>query len=672
MSNLPAGSDRAANNASRRTQRTLRISLVLIVGGSIGAHAVKTDFGAVDVSGITVPTQDGQWVAADVFRPLVANAKHPVPLVVVCPGFERSKETLDSYAIELARRGIAVITIDPYAQGASSASRQRRSATLEGYGVIPMVEYVASTPNLNYVDKTRIGAAGYSAGGNAVIQAASHFGGRPRPAARRAASDSSGTRGSATRARSLADAATSTTRNAGTAKPADSSEAPKVKAPSKLAAVFVGGYVLTLTDAVLGPVRSNVAMDYALHDEGSFRNANKNADMRTAPEALRLVNSGLAKDSAVRAVEIGKAYGDPATRTLRVVYNTNNIHPLLPYDTRSVAHMVEFFTTVFGLTAPVPPSSQRWWIKELFTLMALVGGLMFLVPFGALLLKTQTFASLAKPVPPALPTPVAAGTVIYWVTFAVGALLACFLFIPMVNLTALVFPAATAAQQTWWFPQRINNAVLLWAIVNGLLGLLFIWLTYRLFGKKHGVTREMLGLQTTAGELGRTFMLSLAIVGGFFALLFLMYGLFHVDFRFLFVSAPASFPRRMVLVALMYLPLFFIFYFGNSVRVNSAGRFAHQPEWRSLLINGLGNSVGLVLILVIQYTSFAATGTVYWSAEWLYANLLFGIIPMMFLLPYFNRWFFRLTGRVYLGPLVTCLVFVMMMLTSNVCYIPLP
>jgi hypothetical protein len=186
------------------------------------------------------------------------------------------------------------------------------------------------------------------------------------------------------------------------------------------------------------------------------------------------------------------------------------------------------------------------------------------------------------------------------------------------------------------------------------------------------VTRDMLGLQTTAREYGRTLLLSLLIAGGFFVLLFLMYGLFHTDFRFTFISAPASFPRRMVLVALMYLPLFFIFYFGNSVRVNSAGRFAHQPEWRSLLINGLGNSVGLVLILAIQYASFAATGTVYWTLEWLYANLLFGIIPMMFLLPYFNRWFFRLTGRVYLGPLVTCLVFVMMMLTSNVCYIPLP
>jgi hypothetical protein len=75
--------------------------------------------------------------------------------------------------------------------------------------------------------------------------------------------------------------------------------------------------------------------------------------------------------------------------------------------------------------------------------------------------------------------------------------------------------------------------------------------------------------------------------------------------------------------------------------------------------------------MLIQYTAFLSRGTVYWTAEWLFANLLFGIIPMMFLLPYFNRYFFRLTGRVYLGALVTCLVFILMMLTNNVCYIPL-
>ena len=129
-----------------KSRRLLYLSLMLILTGDVGAYLVRTGGGSIYVVGIKIPTQNGQWITADLFRPKIASEQNPVPMVVVCPGFERSKEALDSYSIELARRGMAVVTIDPYSQGASSSSRQRRSATVEGYGVIPMVEYIASTP----------------------------------------------------------------------------------------------------------------------------------------------------------------------------------------------------------------------------------------------------------------------------------------------------------------------------------------------------------------------------------------------------------------------------------------------------------------------------------------------------------------------------------------------
>jgi len=80
---------------------------------------------------------------------------------------------------------------------------------------------------------------------------------------------------------------------------------------------------------------------------------------------------------------------------------------------------------------------------------------------------------------------------------------------------------------------------------------------------------------------------------------------------------------------------------------------------------------GLLLIVMIQYLTFAVAGTVYRTEGWLYVNLLFAAVPMMFLLPYFNRYFFRLTGRLYLGPIATCLIFVMILLSNTVCYLPL-
>jgi len=90
-----------------------------------------------------------------------------------------------------------------------------------------------------------------------------------------------------------------------------------------------------------------------------------------------------------------------------------------------------------------------------------------------------------------------------------------------------------------------------------------------------------------------------------------------------------------------------------------------------MLLGGFANSLGLLLIVVIQYLTFALSGTVYWTDGWLYVNLLFAVVPMMFVLPYFNRYFFRMTGRIYLGPMVTCLVFVMILISNTVIYLPL-
>ena len=150
--------------------RLLWILLAVVVLSSTAASIVQTSAGRVLVQDVKIPTQNGQWLVADLFKPQSATSENPAPLVVVVPGFQRSKEALSNIAIELARRGIIAISIDPYAQGGSSASMSSIAATTEGYGLFAVVEYAASTPNLNYVDKTSIGATGHSAGGNAAIR----------------------------------------------------------------------------------------------------------------------------------------------------------------------------------------------------------------------------------------------------------------------------------------------------------------------------------------------------------------------------------------------------------------------------------------------------------------------------------------------------------------------
>ena len=607
--------------------RLLLAVCVLVVGlASFLASRIQSSWGQVQVLDLKIPTQNGQWLVADLFRPGTATSANPAPLVVVVPGFQRSKETLANISLELARRGIVVIAIDPYAQGSSSSSTSPQSATTEGYGLFAVVNYAANTENLNYIDRARIAATGHSAGGNAALQAASYFG----------------------------------------------REAARLGRPGKLHSVFVSGYVLSLTDRVLSGVRSNVGVSYALYDEGAYRNKLKNGDMRTAPEALRLLNLARGPGSApVTAVAIDRYYGDVAARTLRVVHNERVLHPFQPYSVTATAHQLEFFEKVFDRQGGLPGRDQVWYWKELLTLVSLVAAFVALVPLAQLLLTHLSyFQTLVHPLPPPQPPLQGKGRLYFWGFFWGGALIACFSYIPMTELSQVLFTAASGREQTWFFPQRMNNGVMLWAIFNGLVGFVLFYLGYRWSGQRNGATPGRWGAMINGRELKRTAVLALTLATAFFLLLFTVYYFFHVDYRFVFIGVRVFQPVLLVLL-LMYAPAFLPFFLSNSLRVNEGMRLAGQPEWKSMLVAGIANSFGLLLIVVVQYLTFALTGTVHWTDGWLYINLLFAVVPMMFVLPYFNRYFFRLTGRIYLGPMVTCLVFIMILVSNTVCYVPL-
>ena len=617
----------------------LALVLVILIA-SYCASRVQNSSGAVSVQTITLPTQNGQWISAELLKPRSATSDNPAPVVIVVPGFQRSKETLLNIGIELSRRGIVVITLDPYAQGDSSSSIHRQSATTEGYGLFAIVEYLHDTNILNYIDKSRVAATGHSAGGNAAIRGANYFGRQAR----------------------------------------------KSNQPSKLQSIYVSGYVLTLKKGLLSNIRSNIGVSYALYDEGAFRNEFAKqppvgepmwaaADMRFAPESLRVIASGVGASAAPTEVELGRYYGSVADRTLRVVHNERTIHPVQPYSHEATANQLDYFEHVFGMDwsrdSGISSKDQVWQSKELLTLVSLICAFVMLVPLARLLLKLPIFHSLVQPMPEALPRPRGRGRAIFWFVFLLSGLISCFTFVPLCELSQKVFVAASNREQTWLFPQRMNNAVMLWAVLNGVIGFALFLLTVDTTTQNRSLRlRQVWGLYISFRDLLKTFTLAVMLFAAFFSLLGVVHWLFHVDYRFVFLGVRA-FRSELLLLLPIYAPLFFVFFFSNSLRVNSSMRFEGSSELLSMLLAGVANTFGLALILTIQYWVFFETGTVFWTDSWLYVNLLFAVVPIMFVLPFYHRLFFRMTGRVYLGPLTTCLVFVMILLSNTVCYIPL-
>lgn len=609
-----------------KENKTLIALASLILLFSYLASLFLTSFGSVEVKSLRLDTQNGQYIIYDLYKPKTATKDSKAPFIAIIPGFQRSKEALSNIAIELSRRGYVIALIDPYAQGLSSASLSTRAATTEGYGMFALVEHIHSGA-FEFVDTNKIGATGHSMGGNAAIRGADFFG----------------------------------------------KQATEKNIKSKLDSVYVSGYVLTLRNNILRNSRSNMGVSYALYDEGAFRNELSgwdSANMKIAPESLRVVNNILSTDQQIEEVDLGKYYGSKENNTLRVIFNEPVLHPFQPYNFEATSNQLDYFEKVFGAPKYINSVNQIWHWKEIFTLVNMVLALVMLIPLTKLLLSFNFFSSISKNIPVPLNTPKREGKIIFWSIFFISALIACVTFIPMVEVAKILFEDAANRKLTWFFPQRMNNPVMLWAAFNGALGIIIFYLSYKLFGKKNGVSSESWGLKINKNDFFKTIILAFVIFSTFYIFLYINYYLFHVDYRFWFMGV-RIFQPEMLIVLMMYFPLFFIFFFSNSLRVNGAMRFKDQPEWLSMLIAGFANSLGLMLIIIIQYFAFFKTGTVFWTTNWLSVNLLFGIVPMMFILPYFNRIFFNMTGRVYLGPLITCLIFIMILSTNTVVYLPI-
>lgn len=639
-----------------KLKKNLVITLLLmlfIVVLSLFASLIQNDWTNVSIKTEHLATRDNQTLVYDLYVPKTATEDNKAPLVIVIAGFQRSRETQGPIALELARRGFVVINMDPYSQGDSSSSSAVQGsaiATVEGYGSFDLIDYIYDNADVYpFIDKTRIGVTGHSAGGNAALQAAIHFG----------------------------------------------KESVNNNGVSKVNSVFVSGYVLSIQSDIVY-AKSNMGIDYAFYDEGAFRNSintdapadTSKSDMRWMVESHDFVNSGLAKAGLAtipysQPIEIGKIYGNPTLRNMRQVFNTVSIHAFQPYSTEATSNIIRYFEISMDFrNDAIAPTNQVWQIKEVLTTLTLIASLAMIVPLAGTLLQIPFFKkTVREPVIVDKPR-TKKGILIFLLIFIAGATFAALTYLPSSKLTFVLFPKASNSINSWFFPQRMTNAVAIWAVLSGsFAALLFVGhhLITNWWNKKKNRAPESIdswGVKLPFKDVAKTFLLGALVIFIYYLFLNLLQATLHVDYRVLFIMAARRINFKVFLQLLMYFPLFFVFYFSNSIRVNGSQMHGKLPEWLKLLFAGLMNIAGLAILLIIQYVVFFKTGTIAFTelpdgtTQWLYINILFTLLPVMFLMPFFNRWFYKMSGNAYLGPIIICGIFVLMALANSVAYIP--
>ena len=590
------------------------------------------------------------------YVPNTATAENPAPVVFVLPGFTRTKATMAQYCMELSRRGAVVFCSDPGGQGGTTAN-----STSGANGIEYLVQYVYNnTDDFKFCDKNRMGAIGHSAGGGNVITLAADMAG-------------------------------------------DSYQTSVIKA------VYNSGYIKTSAANKFAKLKCNAAMSYAYYDEGAFRYQTDT----TAYEVIakRFINEVNGSTTAYDQVVVDHDYGDMADGTYRVVHREKTNHCFEMYDQISIANTIDFFNLALQMNSNIEGMQQVWFGKEFCNGLALAAAFTFVIALCMVLMNTPFFATLKESsavgetsseacevglstMAPQRQT--IAHKIVFWTTMILTAVIACLDYIPLANLSIEVFPTSNLASVfTFVFPARMVNAILLWALINGAIGLVIFFAVTALENlyeyvmyKAKGITPNYDWSKFAAIKIRgngwkgvlfntlKTLLLPLILFGAFYLLDQVSYWCFHQDFRFMLISA-APLNARMFVTMLEYAPVIFVFYISNSIRVNCSIGNEGWSEWKVYLVSALANSLGLAFILLINYVCYFATGTPYYgywgnnNEVWLFVNMVFGLVVMMFILPIFNRLFYKATGNVWTGAITNCLIFVMMTVSASVSYIPM-
>lgn len=687
---------------------TMCVAFGLIIVSSFTALCFETSGFKVDVSDFTLTremtlaynegkihgkqyvipltvTDDGKehetTYSVTMYKPDSATAEAPAPVVFVLPGFTRTKATMAQYCIELSRRGAVVFCSDPGGQGGTT-----ENSSTGAHGIEYLVQYVYNnTDDFTFCDKQRFGAVGHSQGGGNVVTIASDMAGE-----------------------SYQD--------------------------SIIKSVYNSGYIKTSAANKFKNFNCNAAMSYAYYDEGAYRYQTDGTAFEVI--GLRFINEVNGSANAYDTITYDYGYGDMSKGTYRIVHREKINHCFEMYDRVSIANTVDFFNKTLDIGSDVSGMSQIWFGKEFSNGIALAAAFTFIIALCAVLMNIPFFATLknggkvkaaetsadgenatgeaavtaaetaepmqtvaaAKPVVAAEQRhKTVAHKIIFWSCIILTSIIACLDYIPLANLSIEIFPTSNLASVfTFVFPARMVNAILLWAVINGLIGLaiffgttaienLYEYAMYKVKGiqphydwdKFSDIKIRGNGWKNVVFNVLKSLLLGFGLFGVFYFLVQLSYWIFHQDFRFMLISA-APLNARMFVTALEYIPFIFIFYISNSIRVNcSIGREGWK-EWKVLLVGGLANSLGLAFILLINYVCYFTTGIPYYgnwgsgnNEVWLFVNMVFGLVVMMFILPIFNRLFYKITGNVWVGAIACCSIFIMMTISASVSYIPM-
>lgn len=580
-----------------RTRVVAAVAVLLMLLGSLLATWINTGAGAASVTEVTIFGTGGYQISAYVYTPKTATAAKPAPGVLMFHGLNNQKDYMDNTALEMARRGFVVVSADMTGHGSSNGANSEN-----GCGGPDALKYI---DGLAIVDKTHVGLVGMSQGGFCAATAAA------------------------------------------------------LALPDGYSSIF---YMESEPNPPGNPnVKPYMALKNVAFNIGSFTELggmvfiDKGGNAPTSIAMLPLFGTP-------GPIEVGKVYGSIADGTARILYQPWEEHALSTDSTGAIGNAIDWMQRTLTSGGGLASSDQIWPLKVLGTTAALLGAFLFLFAIGSLLLRTAPFATLVRPIPEYRGLSGIGWWIGALITTAVGPLLYLWVW------TGMFFDGWLTANTLW--PQTFTNIYMVWGVIVGVIAWALIAFNHFVFTRRRGASLESYGLtEPGAGidwrGIGMALLLVVAVLAPLYLFLDVVKAVWHVDFRTWVVSLmPMSAARWSAFFN--YLVPFGVFFAAQGII------FAGFLRWRKgnaslameMLVNAVVMTLGALVWVLLMYVPLLTGGTQILATGQLgpTAAGLGGIyyLPLLVLWPLaacLYTFYFRKTGRVYVGILmVTILV----------------
>ena len=656
---------------TKRTKWAVLLGLLLIcafVALTI-ANGIQTDHGNIVVTEGVIDAYRGEGGAEHLgmltyklYTPRTATAENKAPGVLLLHGYQNDRETNAAYAIELARRGVVVLSLDEYGHGFSEPGLKERG-------------YVNHTVKVNYGEESVELGTYKKAGGTVRYRLLMNFSNLSFFNDYYSKDEDGNAIYDSSCGGAAAYAVLATMDNVDSTRLGISGHSMGTWAGWSVAAAFAGteyeprATVLQcgelFRDSVYdtGKIHfNNVLLLQAKWDEFSyFRDYKRVVDDELLRSDLRCEFLGTTADKAAWDTTFG-SFEDGTARRMELLY-TN--HRLTTHNARGLAVALDWFKAAFGPESmnDLASTDQTAMGKEWLVLFAMLVTLLAMVPLAELLLTIPFFAAIVQPLPPKANIKPRGK---WWKSAIITMLIAGLTYPFMTQLGHALLPLPEGI-----FRMTVGNGFIGWyslLIIVMLVTSLTAWRKAKKTETFDGFYGMGLGAEKEPRKiswklLGKSALLVLCLLGMVYAVVALAGCLYLLDLRFIWPFFKTFTWARLGQFC-VYLPLFALFFLLNNSKIMASMRTeaTYEPGAKGFLGSWWRNALmmvgGVLLIVLIEYIPFfldigpgadVLFGSTFGGP---FMSLLILFVPQVLVFSLFCTYLYRRTGSVYPGALL--------------------